>query len=496
MRLLTLSSTVSPNDGSDDEMQIVQICAMAKGTKYFVSGYVGSENGRKLTFVLDSAADISVVPPTLTGGLELRPLTKSFRVDGFSGDSGVVVNNRVDLEIKFAPGILKASFYVCDSSFPIIGTDLLQNKVHQLSLETGTNVFKIGHFVLKLKNSRTESEKELARRQRIGFEQYRAEYTKYVSSTAWLRSVFRVKLQPLEYTIVRAYVDSARPVTNEHTFSSFFDTNSVDVDDVDIHVQSINFEEIPPRYLIPVGNRINEVVVLPCDFVFGEILNHPPDQTHRTGVDIFPLQKMLEEVKKRNQLLPSSPNVLSASLYSSSPSTPPPLLSISSPTPPLLSISSPTPPLLSISSSTPPLLSTPSSTPLHPSIRITPLLHPSIRITPSLHPSTRPTPSLHPSIPPPILPLMSLSDEKRPTNLSASFSVESESSPRRQDSPSRAPIPFSTIVNKRQLPTQTIEDCRERGVKFDLDAEQPPPEVMMERLEKIDVEAERKKQGQ
>ena len=300
-RLLKLSATIPSSSTPDVAMPVVKICAMAKGTKYYISGRVGDVGGRKITYVVDSAADISVIPPSYVADLPTIPLSSSFRVDGFSGDSGVVVDHRVDMDIKFVPGVLKSSFYVCDASFPIIGTDLLQNKAHKLSLETGTNVFKVGPIVLRLKHTIQAAEKELVRRQKMGFHLYRLEFTRYVSSTAWMRSTFRVALQPLQYTIVPAYIDSTRPTTREHSFASFFDTRNADVDDVDIHVQSINYEDIPPRYLIPVGNRINDVVILPCDFVFGEVLNHPPDRTHRTGVDIFPLPEMLEEVKKRNE---------------------------------------------------------------------------------------------------------------------------------------------------------------------------------------------------
>ena len=55
------------------------------------------------------------------------------------------------------------------------------------------------------------------------------------------------------------------------------------------------------------------------------------------------------------------------------------------------------------------------------------------------------------------------------------------------------PIPFSTIVGKTKMAAKTLDEVREKGVTFDLDIEQTPPEVEMDVLVDVDIEAEKLK---
>ena len=128
----------------------------------------GSVKNDVINFMVDSAADISVIPLKFVAHLPLQKLDSPFQVEGFNGEICAKVDHRVDLEVKFVPGRLKTSFYVCDAIMPIIGTDLLRNKDLRLSLETGTNVFKVGNIVLKLKPTPKAAEKEYYRRQNMG----------------------------------------------------------------------------------------------------------------------------------------------------------------------------------------------------------------------------------------------------------------------------------------------------------------------------------------
>ena len=66
-----------------------------------------------------------------------------------------------------------------------------------------------------------------------------------------------------------------------------------DANDVDIHVSSYNYEQKPKLYQLAVKNNLCDVVILPRDFVFGEILNHPTDNTFTTGFPIFPNTKRI-----------------------------------------------------------------------------------------------------------------------------------------------------------------------------------------------------------
>ena len=66
----------------------------------------------------------------------------------------------MELTLEFYPGILSASFFVCDVPHPIIGADLLQNESKDLSLETGKSPLCIGSDLVITKPSAGESMKE------------------------------------------------------------------------------------------------------------------------------------------------------------------------------------------------------------------------------------------------------------------------------------------------------------------------------------------------
>ena len=62
-----------------------------------------------------------------------------------------------------------------------------------------------------------------------------------------------------------------------------------------------------------------------------------------------------------------------------------------------------------------------------------------------------------------------------------------------QTAKSDGPIPFSTIVGKTKMAAKTLDEVREKGVTFDLNIEQTPPEVEMDVLVDVDIEAEKLK---
>ena len=290
-RLLALASPASlPVAGA--AIPTVCVASLRKGTKYFISGRL--ENEKTVTFIIDSAADISIIPPSLTSKTRWNKIPTPFSVDDFSGNYNARVEFNVNLEIRFMPGVVKSSFYICDAAFPIIGNDLLRHHSPPLSLETGTNVFKIDTIVLRVKSSTKESIAELIRREKLGAFAYRSEYTRFISSVAWMRLRRRTAIAPNSSVDAEAYIESARSVTHDHSFLSFFDNGCIG-GDLDIVVHSANYEEKQLRYVIPIKSNIKEAITLPRDFVLGEVVNHPPDNTFSTGMRITPLGKYIDE---------------------------------------------------------------------------------------------------------------------------------------------------------------------------------------------------------
>ena len=249
-------------------------------------------------------------------------LSSPFNVDDFSGRSNNRVEFSVNLRIRFMPGIIDSSFYVCDATYPIIGSDLLQQHSPTLSLETGTKVFKIGTIVINVKSSTNESIAELKRREALGTFAYRTEYTRFISSLAWMRLRRRTMLPPNSSTIVECFVESTREVTDDHSFMSFFDDGSIEQDTLDIIAPSENYEDKQSRYLLPVKNNANVTLTLPINFVLGEVVNHPPDNTFSTGLRITPLGKPIygqstrSSTRSSNESASQNPQSPSAALIS------------------------------------------------------------------------------------------------------------------------------------------------------------------------------------
>ena len=113
----------------------------------------------------------------------------------------------------------------------------------KLSLETGTNVFKVGKIVLKTKTNAKDSLRELNRRTIIGATDYVEETQFFISSLAWMRSCRRVDVPANSSVDVTCFIDSERYLTHFHSFMSFFDINERGIEK-DLFVQSANYEEI------------------------------------------------------------------------------------------------------------------------------------------------------------------------------------------------------------------------------------------------------------
>lgn len=60
---------------------------------------------------------------------KLKKLKRPLELSGFKDEKTTTVLERTLLHINFAPGILRASFYVLDVPHPIIGSDLLNSSV-------------------------------------------------------------------------------------------------------------------------------------------------------------------------------------------------------------------------------------------------------------------------------------------------------------------------------------------------------------------------------
>ena len=155
----------------------VCVASLKFGNKYYVGGEIENA-GLRIQFIIDSGADVSIVPPQLTSNMSKDMLPTPLNVRDFSGAPNSVVDSSVRLEVNFWPGKLIGDFYVCESIAPIIGCDLLENHTPTLSLETGTGIFKVGSSVLRLKPTAKAANKEFKRRKQLGAAEYLIEFTR------------------------------------------------------------------------------------------------------------------------------------------------------------------------------------------------------------------------------------------------------------------------------------------------------------------------------
>ena len=248
--------------------------------------------------MVDSAADISIVPRRLIPNAKLIPLKNSFEVSGYDQARFTKVTHRVELSIFFRPGVLKASFYVVDTPMPIIGTDLLQEKVLELSLITGRNLLRIRKEVLHTKNSPSAARTEYYRRKNTDPEVYRNQNRNNLTSTAWMRVSKATVVQPGGMAIVRAEIEATRPIGHEFTLLSLYTADSVG--EYSVLVPNLTFNERLETYDIPVENRTSHPYIFERYSVLGEIITHSEEREDE-DVLIYNISDVLNEIERRER---------------------------------------------------------------------------------------------------------------------------------------------------------------------------------------------------
>ena len=88
-----------------------------------------------------------------------------------------------------------------------------------------------------------------------------------------------------------------------------------------------------------------------------------------------------------------------------------------------------------------------------------------------------------------------VNDVNTPSQITPAYSGDFESSansaPTQPQSPK--PVPFSSIVGVGKVSPEVMEKCHRDGVEFDLKLQHEKPEVEIELLDDVDIEAEKKK---
>ena len=102
---------------------------MKKG-KYYVSAKVKNE---VITPFIDTAADLSLIPPKWREYGLCKQMEKSMRIKSFDGQSTQKLEETLEIKMNFGTTKTKLKFYVCDIDTPIIGIDILRNEKMKIS---------------------------------------------------------------------------------------------------------------------------------------------------------------------------------------------------------------------------------------------------------------------------------------------------------------------------------------------------------------------------
>ena len=292
------------------------------GRKYWLTGKVDKKT---VTFFIDTGSDVSIIPKNLLDDrAKLKPLKRPLELSGFKDEKTTTVRERTLLHVNFAPGILRASFYVLDVPHPIIGTDLLENKDLMLSLSTGNRVFQCGVYKYNTKKSIKEAREEYFRRKTLTPDCYRSSMAHLLNSSVgfWMRAKQSTVIPPNSMALMECYVEQTKEkmkLPETHLLLSRFTADSVG--DKSILIPDLIWTEKQIRYQIPVENNASTPYLFEENAVVGEIVTDLADTQcdlqdstveAPRGVQVYAINDVMNEIhcrerEKSEKWEPSSP---------------------------------------------------------------------------------------------------------------------------------------------------------------------------------------------
>ena len=250
-----------------------------KGRKYILSGRV---NGQLFHQLVDSAADISVIPQHMVKKFNLRedPLKRPFMCDGFqnSTESAVLISTTCSIPTNLGCGVFPVIYHVAPigGSFALLGSDVIGDKSSGVGFESNSGILRYDGNLLYTKKSLGSSISELRRRERMGEKSYRR-LNAAIHAKPTMRNSRRVTVGPRSMAWVEAYV-SGQPVSQCHSFLSFY----AEDDDL-VTIPNFVFYKKHHRYRLPVINETSQPLTFPAGQILGDVIQHrrlgPEDET-------------------------------------------------------------------------------------------------------------------------------------------------------------------------------------------------------------------------
>ena len=244
-----------------------------KGRKYFLAGRV---NGSLFHQVLDSAADLSIIPRRIVSslGLEEIPLASSFQVNGFQGQDSpeIRISSKCRVVADLGGASLPVEYFVApiDVDYALLGTDVIGDPSSGLRFESSSGIVEMDKHLFITKKIKVEATIEMRRRMKMSPAAFLREY-KSAGYPSLMRSNRRQILRPNSVSWVSASV-SGRGVSACHAFLSHLDDGQHPVT-----APSLTFHRRHHCYSIPVINETSESIILPAGKVLGDVVQLSKD---------------------------------------------------------------------------------------------------------------------------------------------------------------------------------------------------------------------------
>ena len=208
--------TVSATSGSQGQ----RASRKDVGCKYYVSASV---KGEILTPFIDTAADLSLIPPAWRERGKCTELTRPIKIRSFDGKSAQMLKEKVDLTLEFGTVRTSMTFYTCDVLTPIIGNDLLRDTRRRLSINTRTENLYIKGVAVRTAPNEIKSVALM----RIRMKETPGKGVKTrESATNWARVKQKVVLRPHEVSSVEIHCDKLLSGGDDHVFLSLHDSDN------------------------------------------------------------------------------------------------------------------------------------------------------------------------------------------------------------------------------------------------------------------------------
>ena len=135
-----------------------------RGRKYYLAGRVG---GSIFHQVLDTAADLSIIPKHIVSSLGLTeiPLSSSFQVNGFQGADSpeLLVSTKCRVVTELGGASLPVEYFVApiDVDYALLVTNLLGDPASGLRFKASSGIMEMNRRLFITKKSKIESTAEL-----------------------------------------------------------------------------------------------------------------------------------------------------------------------------------------------------------------------------------------------------------------------------------------------------------------------------------------------